>query len=217
LVKHAGAGEIHALAGSWHTNIVGVTSENQIISTNTRQTHGRVLIVKSLNRFYIVGLITISCTCSAADERISTEKLKTIKELMLVTGAGSNSKQFSDAFTQQLVSVLKLGNPHISPKAIEIVNDEVTRMVEQEFSEEKLQMMIYPIYDKYFTLEELQGLVTFNRSAVGAKANRVMPQLMQDSMTAVQGWSQDLGARISASVVERFKEEGIEVRPRNKE
>lgn len=136
---------------------------------------------------------------------------------MLVTGAGSNSKQFSDAFTQQLVSVLKLGNPHISPKAIEIVNDEVTRMVEQEFSEEKLQMMIYPIYDKYFTLEELQGLVTFNRSAVGAKANRVMPQLMQDSMTAVQGWSQDLGARISASVVERFKEEGIEVRPRNKE
>jgi hypothetical protein len=152
---------------------------------------------------------------SFADEAITEKKLDTIKELMFVTGAGTNSKQFSDAFSQQLISVLKLSNPDISPQALEIVHDEVTLMVEQEFSDEKLQKQIYPIYDKYFTLEELQSLVAFNRSEVGAKANRIMPELMEDSLAAVRLWSQDVGTRISAKVVKRFKEEGIEVQDRN--
>ncbi len=43
---------------------------------------------------------------------------------------------------------------------------------------------IVPIYDKYFTREELEDLVAFYRSDVGKKMLRVTPQIMEDSVKA---------------------------------
>ena len=171
--------------------------------------------MKPLNCILVTGLLIFSTVCNAVEE-IDQKKLDAIKELMSVTGAGANNQQFANAFAQQLISALKTGNPDISDQAIQIVNDEVKRMVDEEFSSEKLQKKIYPIYARYFTLEDLQGLIAFNQSAVGKKANQVMPQLMQDSLSAVQQWTQKVGPKISASVLKRFEEEGIEVRVREK-
>jgi len=161
-------------------------------------------------------LASIGATEKAtAKEKIDEEKLHAIKQLMTVTGAGVNNQQFASAFAQQLISALKVGNPDISEQAVQIVKDEVKRMIDQEFTSEKLQKEIYPIYARYFTLEELQGLIAFNQSPIGQKANRVMPQLMQDSLSAVQQWTQIVGPKISASVLQRFEAEGIEVRVRD--
>ena len=84
--------------------------------------------------------------------------------------------------------------------------------VQEAFSEESLQREIYPIYAKYFTLEELMGLIAFNKSPAGVKANRVMPQLMAESMQAAQIWSRTITPQISTRVLERFQKEGIQVR-----
>jgi len=143
---------------------------------------------------------------------INPEKLEAIKELMSITDATTNSEQFSQAFSQQLLSVLRISNPDISEQMIDIVHEEVRATVAKEFRDETLQKQIYPIYAEYFTLEELKGLVAFNKSAVGTKANRMMPHLMQDTLAAAQSWSQMVGPKISANVLERFEKEGIPIR-----
>ena len=170
-----------------------------------------------VSRSHLIAIaLTMVCFSAAAqDQEIDPAKLATIKELMKITGASSNSQQFSDAFSQQFVSVLKLGNPQISDRAISIVEEEVSKLVEEEFAGESLQRLIYLIYARYFTLEDLNGLVAFNRSPVGTKANRVMPQLMEDSLDAAQIWSQEITPKISARVLKRLEEEGIKVRARS--
>ena len=152
---------------------------------------------------------SVSCL---AEESVDPRKLAAIKELIQVTGAATNSEQYSQAFSQQLVSVLRMSNPDLPDAAVQIVNEEVGSMVEEAFSAESLQKEIYPIYARYFTLEELQGLIDFNKSPAGIKANQVMPQLMTESMKAAQMWSRAITPEISTRVLERFQEEGIEIR-----
>ena len=91
-----------------------------------------------------------------ADEppTIEQQKLAAIKQLMAITGATSNSAQFSAAFSQQMVSILRQSNPSISRQGINIVYDEVGKIVAEEFAAESLQSQIYPIYATILTLKK---------------------------------------------------------------
>jgi len=141
----------------------------------------------------------------------SAEKLEAIRELMQVTGAQANREEFSTAFTQQMLAMIRRNDPDLSEEAVKIVTDEVAIMVNKELDEESLQLMIFPIYAKYLTLDELNGLIEFNKSAVGKKANQVMPKLLEESLEAAQVWAQMICPNISDRVLVRFKEEGIPV------
>lgn len=149
----------------------------------------------------------------SAEEPIPQVKLDAIRTLMQITGAQSTSEQFSTAFTQQFISVLRANNSVLSDKAITIVTEEIAKVVAEELENENLQLQIFPIYARYFTLEELEGLIEFNQSATGIKANKVMPMLLRESMNVAQAWSQAVGPKISERIFKRFKEEGINIQP----
>ena len=173
-----------------------------------------------MSRSSTLLIILILCAClskvqAAESDAVDKAKLNAIKELLASTGAAANSQQFINAFSQQLISVLKIANPNISQQAIDIVNEEVSATVKEAFSNDSLQKEIYPLYAKYFSLEELNALVEFNRSDVGRKANQIMPLLMQESMNAAEIWSQKIGPQISARVLKRFNEEDIPIRLRS--
>jgi len=163
-------------------------------------------------RIFICAIFFLATAWVQAAEPVDPRKLAAIKELITITGAATNSEQYSRAFSQQLVSVLRMSNPQLSVEAVKIVNEEVGRAVRDAFNAESLQQEIYPIYANYFTLEELQGLLAFNKSPAGIKANQVMPQLMAESMQAAQLWSRAITPKISSRVLERFQKAGIEVR-----
>lgn len=158
-----------------------------------------------------IVLLSVSPLCLGEDS-VDQAKLAAINELIMVTGAATNSEQYARVFSQQLISVLRISNPQLSNTAIQIVNEEVAASVREAFNEKSLQREIYPIYARYFTLEELQGLIAFNKSPAGLKANQVMPQLMAESMQAAQLWSREITPQISTRVLERFKKEGVQVR-----
>ncbi|MFT5208324.1 MAG: hypothetical protein ACI9CE_000038 [Flavobacterium sp.] len=175
-------------------------------------------MIRQLTKLVIaVYLSALSLALNA--EEISTlpvalgpAKLKAVQELLASTGAEANSQQFTAVFSQQLISVLRIANPKLSQRAIDIVNEEVGRIVTESFSNDALQKEIYPLYTKHFTLSELQDLIEFNRSPVGKKANAIMPQLMQESMAAAHIWSQEIGPNISIEVLKRFSQDGIDIR-----
>ncbi len=156
-------------------------------------------------------LLLTFCVPAGHAEEVETKKLVLIKELIEVTGAATNSDQYVQAFSQQLISVLKISNPNLSEGAIALVHEEVGLTVEEAFGSKSLQKEIYPIYARYFTVEELEGLVAFNRSPAGQKANQVMPQLIAESSRAAQIWARTLSPQISHRVLQRFSDEGIEI------
>ncbi len=104
-------------------------------------------------------------------------KTAAIRELLEITGAQANRKALTRTFTQQLVSVLQANKTELSTEAIAIIESEVDQVVGEQLKTGELQLKMYRIYARYFSLEEIQGLIAFNRSDIGKKANRVMPIL----------------------------------------
>lgn len=145
-----------------------------------------------------------------ADE-IDPAKAQAIRELLQVTGAEANQEQLTSTFTQQLVSVLRASNTTLPPDAVQMITDEVALVVAEQLRSEVLQIKMYRIYARYFTLEEIQGLTEFNRSEIGKKANQVMPILMRESMNAAQEWSEDIGPVLSARVRKKLEAEGVTI------
>ena len=155
----------------------------------------------------VVGL-AFSTTVLAGE--LTDTKKADIKELMDVTGADQMGQMFANAFVQQTTNVLKSTNPDISPRAFIILKEEVNAVIKQEMIEKgSFYEIIYPIYHKHLTIEDIKALIAFYKTPVGKKVITVMPQLTQDSMHAGQVWGQSLGPIIQERLVKRFEEEGI--------
>lgn len=146
-----------------------------------------------------------------AQDQVDTAKRAAIQELMAITGAEANRQQLTRTFTQQLITVLEANGMVMSDRTIGIIRDEVDKVVGQELDNKRLQNKMYRIYARYFTLEEIQGLIEFNQSAIGKKANRVMPTLLRESMSAAQEWSEEIGPEMSKRVRDRLAAEGISI------
>jgi len=162
---------------------------------------------------YLIGLLCLGSlpTLPVSAEEIDPEKARAIRELLEVTGAEANRSELTRTFAQQLISVLQANNTNLTPHAIDVITREVDEVVGEQLATGVLQQKMYRIYARYFTLEEIEGLIEFNKSSIGAKANRVMPILMRESMSAAQEWSEEVGPELSKRVTTRLREEGIRI------
>lgn len=144
-------------------------------------------------------------------ESIDPAKVEAIRELLRMTGAEANRDQLTNTFTQQLISVLQANNTTLTDRTKTVIRAEVEAVVTEQLRNEKLQMKMHRIYARYFTLEELEGLIEFNKSPIGRKANQVMPVLMRESVSAAQSWSEEIGPIMSQRVKERLAQEGVSI------
>jgi hypothetical protein len=71
--------------------------------------------------------------------------------------------------------------------------------------------IVIPIYHKYFTGEEIKEMIRFYSSDLGRKTIRIMPALINESLTAGQQWGQSLAPLITERVKARLKREGVEL------
>lgn len=56
---------------------------------------------------------------------------------------------------------------------------------------------IIPLYDKYYTLEELKAINAFYQSPVGQKVLSTSPQIFQESVAIGQKWGEKMGKEAS--------------------
>jgi hypothetical protein len=162
---------------------------------------------------FLVSVLTglLIGTTVLAEDSIHPDKAAAIRQLLQITGAGVSREEWTRTFTQQMISVLKANNTDLDSHAETLIREEVDKVVADQMEREVLHHRMYKIYARYFTLQELQGLIEFNESPVGVKANRVMPILMRESMAAAQQWSVDISPELSARVMKRLDAEGISI------
>jgi len=105
------------------------------------------------------------------------------------------------------LSILTILNPIFDPKAFDILEDEITVVIDEEMTlKGTFRDMIYPIYNKHFSEDDLKKMVALNNTEFGKKMIRVMPLITQEGMQA----GQSLGPKIQERILARFKNEGIE-------
>jgi hypothetical protein len=167
-------------------------------------------------------LVGSVCPAAKAQDEIKPAKRALIKELYMATRAD----KMAESFTKIILTQMERDLPKMISETPEMADlktrdrEQVQRTIVEtstrvfkRFKElmpqrinfaEVMEQMFYPIYDKFFTEEELKDLVAFYKSTTGQKSIAVMPQLMQD---AVQRSSQALNAKVMELVTEVMQEE----------
>lgn len=176
----------------------------------------KILVVSSL-------FMTSFAAKTNAQEMITPEKKALIKELLEVTEA----KQMAENFTNMLLLQMEKNYPQMMSQAISeagIPRGKEQEELKKKFTESQLRFsrrfrelypqrvnlaqvveeVYYPLYDKYFTEEELEDLIVFSKSSTGQKWIKVAPQLMQESM---QRSSELINPKIIQLVNEILQEE----------
>jgi hypothetical protein len=61
--------------------------------------------------------------------------------------------------------------------------------------------MAVPVYDKYFTADEIKALIAFYRTPIGKKSISVLPTLTEELRQKGEKWGQEIGRNSMAEVL----------------
>jgi hypothetical protein len=138
----------------------------------------------------ITVLLFIVCTGISRAE-ISPEKRVEIDRMLKLTGM----EKLVDQMMVQMISSFRGG-------MADVPGEFWDRFTKNVHSSEMIEMIV-PLYDKYYTLEDLRAVNAFYSSPSGQRILSTMPQIMQESVAIGQQW----GAKISQRAVEEAKAE----------
>jgi len=133
---------------------------------------------------------TAPAETTPAEEPMTPAKEQDIRKLLDVTGAGRMGEMMMDQVMQQIVS----SNPDMA---------DFVQELRSEMDIDELIESIIPIYAKYFTHEDIKGLVKFWQSPLGQRFIEAQPQVMMDSMQVGQQWGMKLGQKVMRRIQER--------------
>ncbi|WP_126970459.1 DUF2059 domain-containing protein [Gynurincola endophyticus] len=125
----------------------------------------------------------------AQNDELKSQK---IKNLMVLTGAGDIGVQF----VTNMVTNFKKTFPDVP---VEFWDELLKEMNSNEIIDQ-----VVPIYAKYFSLKEIEALISFYETDLGKKLIRTMPLIIQDSYKVGEEW----GEKIAERVVNRLIEKG---------
>lgn len=130
---------------------------------------------------YIFILALSFCSiCTTAQ----TAKEAKIKKLMEITGSGNLGKQV----ITNIITSYKETYPNVNPKYWE--------EVVKEADADEFVRLLTPIYAKYYTEEDLDGLIKFYETPLGKKVIATLPGISAESMAVGQKWGEELAQKI---------------------
>jgi hypothetical protein len=118
---------------------------------------------------------------------------KSVRELLIATGAGNMGVQIMTGMITPLKKAI--------PKAPDAFWEEFLK----EVSADELINMSVPIYQKYYSEEDIQAIVAFYDSPVGKRMVKNQPAVVQEAMQIGQQW----GRRIGERALERAKQQNL--------
>lgn len=129
---------------------------------------------------------------------IDMEYINAVDKLMEVSGAKTTLKAQFPIIMSNLREMLK-GVPN-----------DVFAKIESKYQEIFLKRMTEfyaPIYNRYFTLEDIKGYIAFYETNLGRKVARTNPSLMNDVYQA----GEQLGRLVRQEIIEELKAEGYDM------
>jgi hypothetical protein len=117
-----------------------------------------------------------------------------IRKLIELTGAANIS---ADAL-QKMIEPLKASYPQVP--------EEFWDTFVHEVHSDELVDLVIPIYDKYYTHDEIQELMHFYQSPVGQKTIKVLPKLSAEAIDAGQEW----GRMVADRAMRKLREKGYD-------
>lgn len=142
---------------------------------------------KILITFLICGF-----SIAASSQTSTTTKTEKIKQLLEMSGSAKLGVQVANSMISSF------------QKSFTNVDKKFWEEFAKEIKAEELINLIIPIYDKHYTEEDIDQLISFYNSPIGKKMVETLPVISQESMTAGQAWGREIGEK----VMKQLKEKG---------
>ena len=120
-----------------------------------------------------------------------TEVQKDINRLLILSGSGDVAVQVIN----QMANSFKQHYPDVPT--------EFWDSFKEKAKKEDLINLVTPIYEKYYTHDEIKQIIKFYETPVGQKTIKVLPNITQESMIAGQEWGMKLGNQIAKELEEK--------------
>lgn len=157
----------------------------------------------------IITLYLFLAPSSAYCDELTLEKKAAIEELLHISGGIQVGEICANEVLGQMLQFLGTSKPDLDPKLYDIIRQEARSLINEELViKESFLPFFYPVYHKYLTLEEINGLIRFYETPLGQKLISVMPKLTQELMKASAEWGESLEPKLDQKISDRLKEEG---------
>lgn len=144
---------------------------------------------------------SIAGAAAASRARVQDQEAKRadIRRLLELTGAVKMANQSMDGMES---SVKTLMSGSLPPGEY---RDQLLDLFFQKFRAKRdtnqLIELVIPIYDKYYTHDDIRALIAFYETPVAKKMVAVLPKVVQESQTAGLKWGGDLGRQCMLEVL----------------
>lgn len=151
---------------------------------------GLTLLVLLVTTANVPALAQIGTDTS--DNTTEQEKVNKIKELIVLTGEENALEQT----LYQMLPLMKSQMPQVPQQFWD------TFMAELNINE--IGSKLIPIYSKYLTTEDIEGLIKFYKTPLGRKMIAVSPEIRRESMKVGQQYGAEAGKR----ALQKLEEQG---------
>lgn len=156
----------------------------------------------------ITLLLGMGVTSQASLAQSTPEKDALSQQLIELMEFETVVVQATDVMTQQVVAAVTQSRPDIPQEAldiiVEVVREEGQILLTGTMSE------LGPLLGKYYTEEEIQGLIDFYETPLGQKAIRIMPQVMNEIPAVMLPHMEAFQASFPVALKKRLAEAGYE-------
>jgi uncharacterized protein len=131
---------------------------------------------------------------SSASDKDQAVKRAEIRRLIELTGAAKVSVDVM----RQMIAPIRASFPNVP----EQFWDDFLKQVNAD----DLIDLVVPVYDKYYSLDDIHDLIAFYQSPVGQKTIKVLPQLSAETINAGQEW----GRGLADQIMKKLREKGYD-------
>lgn len=146
-----------------------------------------------MKKLILLALVTIFSCVSMANAEIAKDKRKEIERMLRLTGMEKLMNQMKGQMIASLQGQIKQ------------VPGGFWEKFAQKMDTHELLEKIIPLYDKYYTLEDLKAVNAFYESTAGQKMLSTLPQIMKESMQIGQEWGQKIGKQAAEEAQQESK------------
>ena len=148
----------------------------------------------NMNKLVILPLLVVFSLVVTVQANVSPEKRKEIEKMLRLTGVEKLSEQIAN----QMLTSLRTQLPQVP--------ETFWTKFQQKMNTRELIEKIIPIYDKYYTIEDLKAINAFYETSTGQKVLAALPQLMQETLKIGEEWGQKIGQEAAEEAEKELKE-----------
>ena len=130
-------------------------------------------------------------SANTVQTKVDPAKAADIQKLMELMGAKALMLQIIGGMEGNIKPLMTSALPHgeYRAKLVDLFFDKFHSKLDSQ----KLIDLAVPVYDKYYTAEEVKALIRFYQTPLGQKVVTVLPKLTNELQSAGRSWGETLG------------------------